>query len=753
VPSSRPPLSSPPRACPATRPPALRQLGRRGLLAASCAWLAPTGAPALAATCPALPAAPVIAQHPVRIRQFGHERTDPYAWLHPPGWFSDLHHPERLAPAIRAVLEAENRYLDAVMRPTAALQAELRREMGERVPQGAPPPEPDGAWEYWSEIRPGAQQPRYLRRPRGGGPTQVLADFDRLARGHAYFRLSSLKAPSHSPDGRLFGWAVDETGDENFRIYVRDIATGRLVGPPIEHGFGEWMFSPDGQWLFWLLRDADSHPTKVFRRPARWGADRPPADMLVYQERDPAFFVSLSRAASGGALFITAFNATASEVWVIPGEQPTASPRVAQRRAPGLQYELEHWFGTRFVVRTNEGGATDYKLMLADAPDLSRGGWRPWIATVPGRPITAMRAYSRHFARVEWRDALPVLVSTDRAGGGERSAAGADPAYALTLDTDSEYDSPRARYGWQSPRRPVEWWTLDMASGARSCLGRQRVAQVEPDAYEVRRLSAPSSDGVQVPITLLMRRGTRLDGRASLILFAYGAYGFSLPADFSAARLSLADRGWMVAIAHVRGGAERGFGWFEQTLKAGKRRSVDDFIACASHLARAGYTGPGRIVAHSYSAGGIVIGSAINRRPGLFAGCIGEVPFVDVLNTMDDASNPLVPSARPIWGDPVRDRASYDAIAGYAPYETIRRQPYPAVLATAGLLDDRVGFWEPAKWVARLRACSTSGKPVMLHTDMTAGHQGAAGVDDTLARDALSWAFAIRSVSGCWGGS
>ncbi|WP_419728592.1 S9 family peptidase [Lichenicola sp.] len=732
------------------------KIDRRALLVGSASLLAwsGTGIAAAAATMDALaratapvklPPAPITARHPVRIERWGMVRTDDYQWLRDPDWFTKLLHPDSLDRAIRAHLDAENAYCAAVMLPTDALQAELVAEMQARSSSTeAPPPEPDGAWLYWSELRPGAQQPVYLRRPRAGGPAEVLFDFDTAAGGRKYYRLSSLKGPAHSPDGRYFAWTVDERGDEHFTLHVLDLATRQPAFPPIEDCFGEFVFSPDSHWIFWLLRDEHSRPTKVFRRPVTGGAD-----VLVHDEHDPAFFIALSRTAANGYVLISIENETSSEIRLIRAGDITAMPVVMEPRTPGLRYAIDEW-GDRFVVRTNADGALDNKLMLAPTATPGRACWRAWIPYRPGRYIDEMRAFRDHFARIEWIDANPVLVTVDAKGSGERQVRGDDAAYVLTLDQDADYDSSLARFSSQSPRRPLTWETVDMATGVRRVLWQQPVAYFDMADYVVEQLEAPTADGVRVPISLLRHRGTAANGKAPLFLYGYGSYGYSLPPEFSAPDLSLADRGWMVAIAHVRGGSERGQGWFTQTLTTHKRLTITDFVDCAAHLVETGYTAKGRIVGHSFSAGGILIGGAINLRPDLFAGAIGQVPFVDVLNTMQDDSNPLVKSALPLWGDPA-DPAMFRAIAGYAPYETIRRQPYPAVLATAGLLDDRVGYWEAAKWVARLRENSTSGRPVMLLTNMHAGHQGDAGEDDLLRQHALFHAFAIRAVSHAWG--
>ncbi|MBE7212077.1 MAG: S9 family peptidase [Gluconacetobacter diazotrophicus] len=729
------------------------RVGRRAILLGGGAFVLAGAGPAPAGKDPALreaevpaalPTPPDTARRPVRSERFGVVREDEYAWLRARDWFTRLLHPQELEAEIRAHLEAENAYAAAVMRPTAALQRELLAEMRRRSPDEAVrPPEPDGAWVYWSEVRPGAQLPVFLRRPRAGGAAVVLADFDAEARGKRYYRLSSLKGPAHSPDGRWFAWTADERGDEHFTLHVRDLSTGKPAQAPIADCFGEFVFAPDSRHVFWVLRDENSRPAAVFRREI--GTDE---DVEVYRERDPAFFTTLGRTAANGFVTLTVGNELSSEVWLIPGEAVETAPRLMQGREPGLRYEVEQW-GGEFVVRTNADGAADYKLMRTAVDQPERTHWRDWVPAVPGRPITAMRAFADHFARVQWVDAAAELVTVGRDGGPERRINCEDAAHVIELDTQAEYAGREVRFSWESPRRPVEWLAVDMDTGARRVLLRQDVPGVRPADYAVERLWALSTDGVRVPVTVLRRRNTAVDATAPLMLYGYGAYGWSIPDAFSGPDLSLADRGWVVAIAHARGGGELGTRWFTDTLTVHKGRTVDDFVSAAVFLTERGYAGRGRIVGHSFSAGGIGIGGAINRRPELFAGAIGQVPFVDVLNTMGDESNPLVASAKALWGDPARE-AEFRAMLGFAPYENVAARPYPAVLATAGLLDDRVGYWEAAKWVARIRARSTAGKPAMLLVNMHAGHQGDAGRDDELKQRALFAAFAIRAASGAW---
>ena len=705
-------------------------MNRRELLltASAAVWLSPLPAGAAAI------APPVTPRRPVRIEQLGRVRIDDYAWLKDPDWKRVWREPSRLDPEIRAHLVAENAYAAAVLAPTEALQGALLGEMRLRTARDDPAPLVlDGPWLYGERLAAGAHRPSCVRRPAQGGEEQLLLDVDARAAGRDFL---AVRGASHSPDHRLFAWAEDVLGSENYRIQVKDLETGEVLAGPAEHAFGDFVFSPDSQWLFWTWRDLNSRPAKVFRRPARGGAD-----VFVYEERDPAFLVQVTRPASNDFVAIRAWNAESSEVWLIPAADPTAPSRVVQPRTPGLVYSVEPW-SRDLVILTNADGAIDFKLMLADPAAPGRAGWRQWIAHRPGRFITEVRAFRHHFVRMERADANPVVVVTSREGR-ERTIGFDEAAYAVDLVAGEVFDSRLLGLLYRSPRTPPRWLEYDMDSGRSRVARETTLAGFDKERYLVERLFATAPDGASVPITVLRRRDLKLDGGAPLLLTGYGAYGYAVEADFSAPNLSLVDRGWVWAIAHVRGGSEKGWGWFLAARRNTKKTSFTDFIACAEHLAGQGYTSPGRIVAHGYSAGGLLVGAALNMRPDLWAGVIGQAPFVDMLNTMSDASHPLVPLARPDWGDPLADGAAYDYIASYSPYDNVTAQRYPPVLATTAVADDRVGYWEPAKWIAELRERSTGGRPMLLRTEMAGGHAGGAAREDELARSALFFAFAI----------
>ena len=682
------------------------------------------------------PAPPTTLKKPTRITQWGHVRLDDYAWLKPPNWKEVWKDPAALSPEIRAHLQAENAYVEAVLSPTRRLQRELFREMLARSGgNDVPPPYPEGPWDYYYRFPPDTQYASWYRRRRDAAHREeLLLDGSMRAHGRPGF---SITHPTPSPDNNLFAWAEDATGSEKYRIYIKDLATGRLLPSPIENAYGEFAFSADSRWIFWVYRDSNSRPTAVFRRPAR-GSE----DVQVYQEADPGFLLTVSTTASGRYIMIRSWNAVSSEVRLVSAESPTQSPRVVQPRENDLDYSVEDWNG-RFVILTNADGATNYKLMTVDEAAPQRSNWRNWIPHKPDVFITGIQAFSDYFVRVERMDANPRLIVTDIKGMAERAIEHADAAYSMEISPRQEYDSSTLRYLYQSPAQPKQWIAHDMATAHRTILQTETVGgHFQRDNYVVERVHAVASDGSSVPITVVRRRDTKLDGRAPLMMYSYGSYGYFVDPVFSAPLSSLLDRGWIYAIAHVRGGSAMGWNWYLQARQLHKKLTFTDFITCTETLIRRGYGQKGRIVVYGFSAGGLVVGAALNMRPDLFAGAIAEAPFVDMLNTMSDPTHPLVPLTYPDWGNPLASGAVYEYIASYSPYDNVVPQAYPPVLATTSVADDRVGLWEPAKWVARLRDADASRSPKLLRVEL-GGHGGSSGRIAGLRQQALFFAFSI----------
>ena len=687
------------------------------------------------------PAPPNPRKNPRRIEQLGRVRIDDYAWMKDDNWQAVLRDPAVVSADIRAHLVAENAYCAAVLEATGPLQGRLFAEMKGRIKEDdASVPTPDGPFDYFSRYERGAQHPRHVRRPRGAtAGEEVLLDEDAQAKGKAYY---AVDAAHHSPDHALYAFAVDEQGSEYHQILIRDLTTGEILADGPQNASGSFAFSPDSQWLFWVWRDENARPAKVFRRPARGGADT-----LVYRETDEGMFLGVGVTADDSHIVIVIQNQETSEAWLIAATDPAALPVVAAPRRMGVRYDLDRW-SDRWVIRTNQGDAVDFKVMVSTADIPTADTWTDWIAHQPGRLIAGVALFKDHLVRLERENACDRLVVMARPGG-ERVIDFPEDAYALSLSGGYEYDTAVTRFVYQSPTTPRQWIDYDMTSGGRTLRKTQEVPSGhDPARYETRRLTATAPDGAEVPITVLMKRGTTLDGSAPLLLYGYGSYGYALEPTFSTQALSLVDRGWVWALAHVRGGSDKGWGWFLDGRKAKKPNTFTDFIACAEHLAAAGYSRAGRMACYGGSAGGLLVGAVANMRPDLWGAVIAAVPFVDVLNTMSDVSLPLTPPEWPEWGNPLEDPAAYDAIAAYSPYDNIVAQAYPPILARGGLTDPRVTWWEPQKWIAKLRDHTTGDAPMLLQMNLDAGHGGAPGRFDHLKEVALDYAFAIWAIEG-----
>ncbi|HSV04064.1 MAG TPA: S9 family peptidase [Phenylobacterium sp.] len=691
------------------------------------------------------PVPPVARKEPRRIEQLGRVRVDDYAWMKDEAWQQVLRDPKVLRADVREHLDAENAYTKAMLADTEPLQAAIFEEMKGRIKEDdASVPAPDGPWAYYARYEFGAQHPIHARKPRGAeGPETVLLDEPALAKDKPYFHVGAAR---HSPDHALYAWAADEQGSEYYTIRVRDLATGEAVGAPIASAYGDFAFSPDSRWLFWIWRDENARPSKVFRRPARGGDD-----VLVYEEADEGMFLGVGVASDDSHLLIHIGNQETTEQRLIPAADPTGAPVVAEPRRVGVKYELDHW-SDRWVIRTNDDGAVDFKLCVSEAAVPAKATWRDWVMHRPGHYITGFAAYAGHIVRAERVEALDRLVVTAR-DGSEHLVAFDEEAYALNLEDGYEYATTTTRFVYQSPTTPRQWFDYDLVTRERTLRKTQEIPSGhDAGRYLARRLYATAPDGETVPITLLMLKDAPRDGSAPVMLYGYGAYGHAMEPAFSIRSLSLVDRGWIWAVAHIRGGSDKGWGWFLDGRKAKKPNSFTDFIACAEHLIAEGYATKGKIAAYGGSAGGMLMGAVANLRPDLWGAVIAAVPFVDVLNTMSDVSLPLTPPEWPEWGNPLEDAAAYDLIAGYSPYDNVSAQVYPPILATGGLSDPRVTYWEPAKWVAKLRELHAGEAPILLKINMEAGHGGASGRFEFLKEIALDYAFAIWAIEGRWRG-
>ncbi|MFN3671915.1 MAG: S9 family peptidase, partial [Bosea sp. (in: a-proteobacteria)] len=653
---------------------------------------------------------------------------------------------------IQRHLRAENAYCRKLLAPTRALQRALVKEMRGRIKEDdSSVPQPDGPFLYYSRYRKGGEHPlicRRLRAPakaRGGKPReQIMLDAEALSEGKDYFDLGDAE---HSPDHALLAWSADEAGSELHSIRIRDLATGEDLADRVEDTTGEMVWTRDSRSFAYVKLDADHRPSRVYRH--RLGTTQA-QDELLLEEADAGMFVDIDQTQSGRFLLISVGDHETSEIRLLDLEADEARPLLIAARQPGRQYSVEH-HGDELIILTNADGAEDFKIVRAPVGDPAPEQWRDLVPHRAGCLILSHVCLEGRLIRLEREDGLPRIVIRDLANGEERNIDFDEEAYGLGLDIGYEFETQTLRFIYASMARPAETYDYDMASGERVLLKRQEVPSGhDPAEYRVRRIFATAADGAQVPISLLHRADTALDGTAPCLLYGYGSYGSAMSASFRTRPLSLVDRGFVYAIAHVRGGTDKGWRWYLDGKKDKKTNSFTDFIAAAETLAAEGFCAQGRIIAQGGSAGGMLMGAVANMAPHLFAGIVAEVPFVDVLNTILDETLPLTPPEWPEWGDPIRDVAAFHMIRSYSPYDNVKAQSYPPILAMAGLTDPRVTYWEPAKWVARLRATMTGGGPIMLHTNMDAGHGGSAGRFDSLKETALAYAFALQAVTDAW---
>ncbi len=667
--------------------------------------------------------------------------TDEYAWLKDEKWQEVLRDPSLLDPDIRAYVEAENAYAEERLGPTKELQKTLVAEMRGRIKEDdSGVPTPDGPFAYLWKFREGGQHQQIGRTPRDGGEIRTILDGDALAKASDYFKFGGTR---HSPDHRLEAWSADLRGSEYFTLRVRRWDTGDDLPDTLTETGGSVVWGRDSSFFFYVQIDENHRPLKVFRH--RLGTPQS-NDVLVHEEKNVGWFTHIGESASGRFCVISVGDHDTSEEWLIDLSVADAAPRLVAPRETGVRYSVSDRGDALFIL-TNEGGAIDFKIVTAPLAAPQRANWRELVPHRPGTYILGIDLYAGHLVRLERANALPSIVIRDLATQAEHTISFNETAYSLDMIGGYEFDTTTMRFAYSSMTTPSEVYDYDMATRQRTLRKRQEIPSGhDPHAYVTTRITAIAQDGDEVPVSILHRRDLVRDGSAPLLLYGYGSYGMAMPASFSANRLSLVDRGFVYAIAHIRGGSDKGWSWYLDGKREKKTNTFDDFVAAGRALIAANYTSAKRIVGHGGSAGGMLMGAVANRAPDLFAGIVAEVPFVDVLATMLDDKLPLTPPEWPEWGNPITDAAAFNTIRAYSPYDNVSAQAYPAILAMAGLTDPRVTYWEPAKWVARLRATMTGGGPVILHTNMGAGHGGASGRFSRLDEVAIGYAFALDTV-------
>lgn len=678
-------------------------------------------------SCAALSTKPPVAQRIPHVRSIHDDvRVDDYHWLR-----------ERDNPDVIAYLEAENHYTKAVMKHTGKLQEKLYQEMKSRIKETdlTVPTKVDDYY-YYTRTFEGKQYRVYCRK-RGSldAEEQVLLDANRLAVGHKYFRVGVFRV---SPDHKLLAYSADTTGGEKYTLHVMDLQTSVLLPDEIPNTYYSVQWGNDNKTLFYTVLDEAKRPYKVYRHILGTDVSQ---DQLVHHEKDQRYHVRVSKTRSRKYLLLNLGSQITSEVRYLEANQPESVFTMIHPRQQGMEYRVEH-LGDHFYVVTNDD-AINFKLVKAP---VTAPGKANWVEVIPHREtvkLDGVDAFKGHLAVYERDNGLRRLRIMALPGAQEHYVEFPEPVYTFYAMGNYEFDTNTLRFSYSSLITPRSVFDYSMYNRTRELKKQQEVlGGYDPSQYQSERILAFASDGTSVPISMVYRKGMVRNGNNPTLLSGYGSYGASSDPWFSSNRLSLVDRGFICAIAHIRGGGEMGRPWYEAGKLLSKRNTFSDFIACAEHLIGKGYTSSERLVITGGSAGGLLMGAVTNMRPDLFKAVVARVPFVDVINTMLDPSIPLTVIEFEEWGDP-KNKTHYDYMMTYSPYDNVTAKDFPNVLVTAGLNDPRVQYWEPAKWTAKLRALKTDDNRLLLKTNMGAGHGGASGRYDALKERAFDYAFIL----------
>jgi oligopeptidase B len=679
-----------------------------------------------------LPAPPRAEPRPYRYERHGYTVEDPYAWL------KDPLYPKVEDDAVLAYLKAENAYFEAAMAPHAALVETLFEEMKGRIKEDeSSVPVRDGDWVYWWAFKPGAQYRTWYRRPAAGGAEQVILDEPVEAEGKEYFRLGALEL---SPDGRLAATLVDDSGSERFDLRIRDLATGEDIETVTDVGIGHPVWSSDSRGI--VFTEVNEHWRSYRARYHRLGTPTSD-DVTLYEETEElGFSVGISRSQDRSLIFIATGDNATSEVRFVPAADPRAPLVLISPRREKRQYSADAAHGKLWILTDDEH--VNFRLAQADPerPD----AWTTVIAGSERVYLRSVAAYRDHLAISERVDGLDQLRLRAYDGSEERIPFG-EAAYSAGFGGNPEFAPEAYRLHYSSMVSPTTIYDYHPADRRLETLKVQEIPSgYDPSLYETERLMLPARDGKKVPVSVVYPRGFAKNGEGKLFLYAYGAYGYAVPPSFSTSRISLLDRGYAYAIAHIRGGDDLGYGWFLDGKLDKRANTFNDFVDAARGLIAAGFTRPGNIAIHGGSAGGELMGVVANTDPELWGAVVADVPFVDVLNTMQDESLPLTPGEWPEWGNPIEDKAAFELIRSYSPYDNVEAQAYPPMLITGGLNDPRVTYWEPAKWAAKLRVAKTDDNILLLKINMGAGHGGKSGRWEHLREIAEAYAFVLTQM-------
>ncbi|MCQ2304446.1 MAG: S9 family peptidase [Bacteroidales bacterium] len=662
----------------------------------------------------------------------GHTRIDNYYWLN-----------ERENPEVIEYLEAENKYAEECLIHTEPLQKQLFDEITGRIKQDDNSvPVKIRDYYHYTRYEEGKEYPIFCRKKHSlDNPEEIMLDCNELAKGFAFFEIGEI---SLSEDDKLIAYSVDTVSRRIYTIYVKNLETGETYEETIPNTSGNVVWASDNQTLFYGVKDEALRPCKIFRH--KLGTSHQ-EDVEVFHETDEAYYVSIGKTKSKQYLVIESESTLSAESRILESDNPNGTFRIFQERQPDMLYSIGH-YDNHFFILTNANGAQNFKIMKTPINNTSMENWEEVIAPRTNVLIENFVIFSK-FLVIEEREAGLIKIRIKAWDGScDYYIDFGEPTYEAGLNSNPEFDSDKLRFGYTSMTTPSSVYEFDMISKEKTLLKQQKiVGGYNADDYVTERLFAPSHDGTLVPISLVYKKGMAKDGQNPLVLYGYGSYGCSMDAYFSLARISLLDRGFVWAIAHIRGGEEMGRQWYEDGKMLNKKNTFLDFMACGKYLIQSGFTSSNKMFAMGGSAGGLLVGAVVNMEPQLWRGIIANVPFVDVVTTMLDESIPLTTGEYDEWGNP-NEKNYYDYMLSYSPYDNVEAKDYPAMLITTGLHDSQVQYWEPAKWAAKLRDMKTDSNHLYLKTEMDYGHGGASGRFEGYKEIALEYAFMIDELGG-----
>ncbi len=665
------------------------------------------------------------------------ELIDNYSWIKQKDWKEVILNPSKLNAQVKKYLDEENLFKENQLKDINDVEKKLFEELKSKIKnEDNSVPKKDGNYFYGYKYNKNSEYPIYYRKNITNNSEEIILDCEKKSKTHAYFNVASI---SHSHDHKHVAYNIDTNGSEYFSIFIEDIQKKESLSPEIKNTTGDIVWSLDNKYIFYVRLDQNHRPTKVFQHKIGSNSEK---DLLIYEEKDPSFFCSINLSKTKNYLFIRTADHETSEYLFINLKLNETKPILFRKRIKKIEYDLEH-HEKFFLISTNVDNAKNFKIMISHEESYQK--WEEFIPYNKVNLILDFILLKDWLVRLERTEGSENIIILNLNNKDQHKISFDEEAYNLSLDHGYEYETDIFRYSYSSPTTPKSIFDYDCKSKKQELKKTQEVPSGHnKDDYICKKIFATAHDNEKIPITIFYKKGVKLDSNNYLLLYGYGSYGISIPSNFSTNRLSLVDRGIVYAIAHIRGGKEKGYEWYENGKLLNKKNTFLDFISCAEKLCEDKYTSPKKIVAQGGSAGGLLMGYIANERPDLFLGIIAQVPFVDICNTMLDEDLPLTVTEIPEWGDIKNDKKSFLYVKSYSPYDNVKKQNYPHMLVTGGISDPRVTYWEMTKWVAKLRENKTDNNLLLLHMNMTAGHSGASGRFDYLKEIAMEYGFVLK---------